>query len=1462
MECETESTSLRERLENMTVEQLKKEAKKFQLSGSGRKGSIIDLIMDHIDKNPHLVEQTERSAVEEQIEQPLLNKESQAVMTEAQVANVVQKAMQAVSEQMQRQQQMMMDQFQLALQQIIHRDREEMPLQTSMERPSGERLSGFSPVRETASAEGGTQSSGDRRERASHSTVGSLPPANAVSLLGQQIPEFSGGEEENIDVWIQRVDRVAQIHRVSEDITLLAASSKLIKEAKKWYNFQSGASLESWSELRAALRRTFEQKVPFYIQIQKVENRKWIYMKETFQHYAIEKLSLMHSLNLPTKDVINLLIGGITSASLRATASTLTTNSVEEFLEKMRQLTAAAGDMQRKATSGGSKGNKSSDFTCKTCGKKGHATKDCRGKDYTLTCFFCKAEGHRRTECPKLQRKDVAKKEAQPTSEVSAVKATEDASQVVASVRELEKKLTISNTFIKIVKLNNKECNILVLIDTGSPVSFIREDIFQEFFTLKDDFSNSAIRKFTALNNLPIQTCGSVRTQICFEQCPNSSFNVELQILKGRNCSNTVIIGRDFLINEEITVVYKPFKSLSDQIQLLPNFDICEVTDKLENKINDLHIDFEESVKTRLKEMLLNIENAERQIIDDDYSVRINLKDKSTYAYSPRRFALEQRKQIREIVDDLLERKIIQHSTSPYCARVVPVQKRNGKVRLCVDLRPLNSRVSKQKYPFPLIEDCLLRISNKSVFTVLDMKDGFHQIKVHPEDSKYFAFATPDGQYEYTRLPFGYSESPAEFQKRLVNILQPLIRKDKVVVYIDDIMIASCTVEENLETLRDTLNILKSHSFELNYDKCQFLKKEVQYLGYIISDQGITLSPHHTEAIEKFPLPKNVLEVKRFLGLTGYFRKFIRDYAEKARPLSNLLKKSSMFNFDDDCSKAFNLLKKELIAYPVLRIYNPEAETELHTDASAQGIAAILLQKQSSGSWTPVAYFSQSTNIAESKYHSFELEMLAIVRAVERFHIYLYGLQFTVVTDCNALVFAVNKANLNPRIARWTLALQNYSFKVAHRPGKRMAHVDALSRQISLVNALPLENELQYRQLKDSRIIEIAKQLENSENDKFEIIDGLIYKKGDRSRFYVPELMVNNVIKMYHDEMGHCGLEKTVNGIRETYWFPSMRKRVRVYIENCITCLMSNTSSHMREGEMQICGKTNLPFEIIHVDHFGPLPDTDDGHKYILVAIDAFTRYTWLFPVRSTTTKETCDKLKLLFNIFGTPKEIVSDRGSAFTAKDFAHFVESYNIKHRQVAVAAPWANGLVERVNRFLKSTMTKMIDNLKEWKVLTEQVQYVINNTYHSSINSTPSKLLLGYDQRNHSDAILKDLIDRLASVERDIESERQMVRDKAIEATEKIRNYNKIYYDSAHKKPTVYKEGDFVLIRDLQAKAGQSKKFKVNYKGPYLITKVLDKNRYVVRDVPGFNLSNKPYNTIHSPDKIKPWQNIENN
>jgi len=381
-----------------------------------------------------------------------------------------------------------------------------------------------------------------------------------------------------------------------------------------------------------------------------------------------------------------------------------------------------------------------------------------------------------------------------------------------------------------------------------------------------------------------------------------------------------------------------------------------------------------------------------------------------------------------------------------------------------------------------------------------------------------------------------------------------------------------------------------------------------------------------------------------------------------------------------------------------------------------------------------------------------------------------------------------------------------------------MSHVDALSRVSSISPNKSIDEELLYRQLTDPQIQAISNLLETSDHEEYTLIEGLVYKKGpDKPKFYVPEPMVSNLLRLYHDDQAHCSIEKTFQGLASNYWFPSMRNRIKEYIGNCLVCMLANTSTNVREGELQTTFTPNIPFQVVHTDHYGPLIETSDGRKHILILVDAYSRFTWLFAVKSAGTREVIENFRYVFNTFGNPELLVSDRGTAFTSGEFATFLQERNIKHQLVAVAAPWSNGLVERINRFLKSSLKKVIEEQTSWSSKLNIIQYVINNTYHSSLKATPSKVLLGYECRGHADSPLIKFLNSHAKVDLNIESIRELSKQVAVEATNKLKDYNKTYYDKHHKLPTKYSPGDFVLIRDTGSKPREDKKLKPAYKGP---------------------------------------------
>lgn len=367
----------------------------------------------------------------------------------------------------------------------------------------------------------------------------------------------------------------------------------------------------------------------------------------------------------------------------------------------------------------------------------------------------------------------------------------------------------------------------------------------------------------------------------------------------------------------------------------------------------------------------------------------LNLKTDQPIQFGPRRISYVDKAKLREILDNLLKKGIIRESTSEYASPIVLTHKKNGEIRMCVDFRALNKVIASDKYPLLLIDDQLDSLQGKCFFSALDLKDGFYHVAMSPDSIKYTSFITPLGQFEFVRMPFGLKIGPQRFQRFINKVLENFIKTGNVIVYMDDILVASKYLKDHLKTLRDVFTTLVQNKLELSLDKCFFLCTEIEYFGYHVSKDGMKPTNSGILAIKEFPEPKTIKEVHSFVGLASYFRKFIQNFSIIAKPLYSLLKKDATFIFDTEQRMAFDTLKQKLIEAPVLAIYDPKATTELYCDASIHGVGAVLLQLQQNKKLHPVFYFSKRTTAIEAKYHSFELEALAIVYAVRRFRVYL-----------------------------------------------------------------------------------------------------------------------------------------------------------------------------------------------------------------------------------------------------------------------------------------------------------------------------------------------------------------------------------------------------------------------------------------------------------------------------------------
>lgn len=859
-----------------------------------------------------------------------------------------------------------------------------------------------------------------------------------------------------------------------------------------------------------------------------------------------------------------------------------------------------------------------------------------------------------------------------------------------------------------------------------------------------------------------------------------------------------------------------------------------------------------------------------------DVEMKIEVVDNKPIVYRPYRLSHYEREQVRQTIDELLENDIIQESKSDYASPILMVKKKTGELRLCVDFRALNNKTIKDRFPLPLIEDQISNLSGNCFFTTLDLASGYYQIPMANESKHLTGFVTPDGHYEFQRMPFGLANAPAVFQ-RMVNKILGNRRFEYALAYLDDVLVPSKTIDEMFVRLEDVLKVFRQYGLTLKLSKCRFFDNTVSYLGYDISSQGIQPGITKVLAVREFPKPRNVHEVRQFLGLTGYFRKFIQGYGETARPLTSLLKKEAAWQWSNTEDQAFSLLKEKLVDRPVLALYDPTLETELHTDASSLGVGGILMQWQREARvLKPVAYFSRQTTPEEKHLHSYELETLAVVCSLKKFRVYLLGIHFKVFTDCAALRTTLTKRDLIPRIARWWLQICEFTFDIEYRPGVQMLHVDALSRNTKLseeaddnpsVNVYHIEKEnyllsLQIADPEISHILKILKPEDDQEcrgiRENYVVKNHTVYRKvDDKLCLAVPRSARWQICRANHDEIGHLGYTKTLERIKDSYWFPKLRKFVKKYVAACLECAYNkDNASKQKSGHLYPIEKVKIPFHTIHMDHLGPFVRSKDCNTHILTVVDAFTKYVFVRPVKDLKTKNTVKALEKIFYDFGVPARIVSDRGTSFTSAAFKTFCDSHGVKHVLNAVACPRANGQAERFNQTILNSLSAQNSSghERDWDKCLGKVQWGINNTVNASTQKTATEAMFGVKMRD-------DLSNKLGIDSQEGNSDLQQVRDRISDNIEKQQTKQKERHNANRVPANKYEVGDLVKIcRNNFDNDKKSTKLLSKFIGPYKITEILGNDRYKIADVPGFTKKGKAYTTVIAADRIRQWIHIK--
>ena len=765
-------------------------------------------------------------------------------------------------------------------------------------------------------------------------------------------------------------------------------------------------------------------------------------------------------------------------------------------------------------------------------------------------------------------------------------------------------------------------------------------------------------------------------------------------------------------------------------------------------------------------------------------------------------------------------------------------------MRLCVDYRGLNKLTIKNKFPLPRVDDIFDHLYGSKIFSKIDLRSGYHQIRIKESDIPKTGFRSRLGHYEYVVMPFGLTNAPATFMTLMNSVFREYLGKF-VLVFLDDILICSKNEDEHKQHLKQVFEILREHKLYAKLSKCDFFTLRVEFLGHVISDEGISIDPKKVTVVAEWPVPKDKTEVRSFLGLASYYRRFVKGFSKIAAPMTDLLKgKNNIINWTPECESSFQTLKSLLTQTPVLTIMDPlKGNIILCTDASDLAIGAVLMQDKKI-----IAYESRKLNSAELNYPVHEKELLAVIHSLKIWRHYLLGLKFKIQTDHESLRYLSTQPHLSRRQCRWMELLQEFDFEIEYVKGKENVVADALSRR-PLANAVScirnsLMDEIKMHYIDDEffnipfeSLSKEARTTDEIEKFKaFELKDEILYYNG---KVCVPKFGEYrlNIINNLHDIpiAGHPGFQKTYMAVKRHYYWPGMKKDIKEYVERCLKCQISKTEQVKDPGLLQPLSVPNLKFESISMDFIVGLPKTQRNFDSIMVVVDRLTKIAHFIPTFTTVTAYGVAELFMreIFKHHGIPREIISDRGRKFVSEFWTTLFKLCGTKIKLSTAYHPETDGQTERTNRTLEDMLRMYVGKRQQsWDKWLHLIEFAYNDHVHSSIGVSPFYVLYGQECR--TPITLSTPNTRFESIN-DMIREMNEIRESAKLAMKSAQDRAKYYADNKR----VFREfevGDKVFLKvtpnRFGLKLGKSRKLSPRFCGPFEILKRIGKVAYELK------------------------------
>ena len=788
-------------------------------------------------------------------------------------------------------------------------------------------------------------------------------------------------------------------------------------------------------------------------------------------------------------------------------------------------------------------------------------------------------------------------------------------------------------------------------------------------------------------------------------------------------------------------------------------------------------------------------------------------------------------------LEDLINKGFITPSTSPYAAPVLFVPKKDGTSRMVIDYRLLNAITIKNRYPLPRIDDLMDRLQGAKIFSKIDLASGYHQIKVAECDQHKTAFRTRFGHYEFKVLPFGLTSAPATFMRLMNDTLMPYLDQF-VIVYLDDICVFSKTPEEHLEHVRKVLDLLRQEKLVGKLSKCEFGISSMDFLGHVVSDQGVATDPEKIKSVQEWPTPQNATDVMRFLGLANFYRRFVKDFSKIAAPLTTLTG-NVPFIWSPAAETAFKSLKTALTTAPVLCLPDCSKPFILECDASKFAIGQVLCQGEGRDRRV-VAFESRKMIPAEVNYPVHDQELLSVVHGLRKWRHYLHGGKVRVITDNWATKFLLTKPELNKRQAGWLDFIQEFNLEIIYRPGKENIVADALSRRpdytINALYTLPtgLLPAVLSASKHDEQYQRLLRQVESQNRTDFQVRDGLLYKdeKPSPLRLYVPDSSLQtDLLKEAHDSAtsGHLGRDKTFEQLSRWFYWPRMRKIVDDYVRSCPSCQVSKPSQRLPIGLLQPLNVPQKPWESVSVDFITHLPKTKTGFTSICVFVDRLTK---MIIVEPTTDKVTAAEVATLyfravFRHHGLPTSLISDRDSKFTSEFWLELQKALNTHLNMSSAGHAQTDGQTERANRTLIEMLRAYIGpHHDDWDRHLVAAEFAYNNSVNATTGYTPFFLNSGH----HPHTPLSLCVPPLKGLSKPVERFLTEIRENLSKARSAILKAQETQakYANEKRRDASFNTGDRVLLSSKRLKVALAEnakeKFQPLYYGPYTILKVV--------------------------------------